>query len=107
MQRMGEKMKISKQLNIVKIIIIILVLTMGIFSAIVAERLWENAEMFHQHPFITQGSLNKIEADTLKARLFMEEIVSKNEQSSTKSDTAIIDAYEADVQRQINILGNS
>ena len=107
MQRMGEKMKISKQLNIVRIIIIILICIMGVFSFIAVERVWHNAETFHQHPFITRGSLDKIESDTLNARLFMEEVVFKNDKSSIKSNTATIDEYEPDIQKQIDMLQNS
>lgn len=102
-----KNIKISKLLNVSQIVIIVLVLAMGIFSAIAIQRLWQNTETFQSHPFTTQGALASIRNDILNTRLMMEEVVLKNDPATVQADEITMTSYEVDVNHQINILEQS
>jgi diguanylate cyclase (GGDEF)-like protein/PAS domain S-box-containing protein len=102
-----KNIKISKLLNVSQIVIIVLVLSMGIFSAVAIQRLWQNTETFRSHPFTTQGALDSIRSDILNTRLMMEEVVLKNNPMTVQSDEITMTSYEVDVNHQIKILEQS
>ena len=102
-----RNLKISKQLNFAQFIILAVVLTMGIISYFGVNSLWKNTEALHDHPFTVQGALASIQVNILNTRLMMEQIVLENGKAALQDEKAIVEGYESDTMKQINILYES
>lgn len=96
--------KISAQLNFTQVVIMALVLTMGIISYAAADNLWKYTAALHDHPFTTQGALASTQSDILNIRLKMEEVVLENRKTTIQYEMTVMDAYESDAMKQINIM---
>jgi len=99
--------KISNQINLTQVVIFLFILAAGIVSYFTIDGLIKNSESLRNHPVVTQGALSSIKVDILSKRLLMEEIVLLNDITAIQNLKEVINSYDADAMKQLDILSTS
>jgi len=102
-----KDIKISKQIRLTQVIIIILVLAIGLASFILANNLFINAETTYNHPVIVKGALSSIKEDILNIRFLMEEVVLLSDEIMIQDKRDAIELLNKDAMNQIDVLEKS
>jgi diguanylate cyclase (GGDEF)-like protein/PAS domain S-box-containing protein/putative nucleotidyltransferase with HDIG domain len=99
--------KISNQIRIVQIIIIVLIVALGLYCYFAVNLLLNNSETFRNHPIVTQAALSSIKGDIYNIRLLMQDIVLGDTGRAIQIKENKIYSYQDDAVKQVEILSNS
>ncbi|MEI6578101.1 MAG: response regulator [Eubacteriales bacterium] len=96
--------KIANQLSVGLTIILILAAIMGTVSLYDSASLWQSTKTMYEHPLAVRTAIGALEADVLNIRLEMKEMVLANNEQTTQGRLKDISTYEADANKQFDIL---
>ncbi len=99
-----KNLKISKQINIWLGSIFLIVTILALTSVFFMNALWENTSNLYRHPLTVRRAVGEIEADVLRIHNNMLQLVLGNDQQRTDEYINEIDAYEVEINRQLDVL---
>jgi diguanylate cyclase (GGDEF)-like protein/PAS domain S-box-containing protein/putative nucleotidyltransferase with HDIG domain len=99
--------KISNQIIITQLIIILVILVMGLFSFFTIDSLVQTNETLREHPVATKAALSSLKEDILNIRLIIDLTVLGEGSLPSQSQQESIVAYEVDAGKQLDILENT
>ena len=99
-----KNLKISKQIYIWLGSIFLIVAILASTSVFLMNALWENTSNLYMHPLTVRRAVGAIEADVLFIHNNMLQLVLGNDQQGTEEYIKKMDAYEADINRELDVL---
>lgn len=98
-----KNIKITSQIYWSLGTILLLVLIIGVTFLLVVNSLWQNTKELYDHPLIVDRAIAELQADVLKIRWEMRELVGDSG-AKMQEHLQMIDTIEADVYRQFDII---
>ena len=99
-----KNLKVSKQIYLSQGLVLVLVAILCVTSLIAANKLWQSSKDIYEHPFAVRGAISELQADVLKIRLIMKDVVLETNDQKIADSIQLMDAYEADAFKQFDIL---
>lgn len=99
-----KNLGISRQINIFLSVIFVIVLALAASSLFYMISLWNNTSDLYDHPFTVRRAVGEIKVDVLLIHRDMRQLPFEEEQQEIDKILSNIDAYEADIAQQMNIL---
>ncbi len=99
-----ENIRISKQINIFLGAIFIIVLLLVLSSFLSTDVLWNNTSSLYNNPLAVQRAVGEIKVDVLLIHRDMRQLPFEDNQQEIEKLISNIDIYEADINRQLDIL---
>jgi signal transduction histidine kinase/DNA-binding response OmpR family regulator/HAMP domain-containing protein len=97
-------LKIGVQQRLGQAVILFLMVLLGVTALLQVNSLWRDTKVLSEHPLAVRGALERIVSEFLFLRLTTEELVQAQSDREREASTRDIDAREAVVLRQINLL---